>query len=261
MDEQYTDVLKRLGQIEQQLSDMDRRFESIESQLAGNTVSLKEKKPKGKLFLFICIPILLLCLLAGCYFAFLANRKPSYEKAKIGDIVTFGKFEQNNSEADGPEPIEWIVMDKQDGRILLLSRHNLYTELFGRDNLAGSWRDSTVRKSLNVSFISLAFSPQEQEKICPREFEEAKVLFSDKVFLLSEDEIESFFPTRESRKAMPTETCISKSNTLDNAQKWWTRSVTDDYGYLYVTADGEILATKTDNPLGIRPVLWLDTTK
>lgn len=41
----------------------------------------------------------------------------------IGDIVTFGHYDQDNNEDNGAEPIQWEVIDIQDGKALLLSRY------------------------------------------------------------------------------------------------------------------------------------------
>lgn len=45
--------------------------------------------------------------------------------AKIGDTVFFGKYEQDNDASDGKETIAWIVLDKKDDRVLLLSEKSL----------------------------------------------------------------------------------------------------------------------------------------
>jgi hypothetical protein len=34
----------------------------------------------------------------------------------VGGIVTFGRYEHDGSEENGPEEIEWIVLDAKDGR-------------------------------------------------------------------------------------------------------------------------------------------------
>ena len=42
----------------------------------------------------------------------------------VGDIITFGHYEQDNNLDNGAEPIEWIVLDVQDGKALLLSKYD-----------------------------------------------------------------------------------------------------------------------------------------
>lgn len=266
MDQQNAELEKRLEKLEKEFSDIRKTLDALVQQTAVKTAPKNEKKPKGKLFLRICIPVLIVCLLAGGFIYYRASQKPSYAKAEIGDIITFGKYEQNNSSADGSEPIEWIVLEKQDGSILLLSRYILYTEQFRRNSIF-SWDDSVVRKSLNGDFFSSAFSAQEQSQICTKEFDYF-VLANDKIFLLSDEEVKYYLPTNESRVALPTETCIGHSGKTDSSCSWWTRTVgthKDVYTFsalVYVNMNGEIQKTRAKaTQFGVRPALWLDTTK
>ena len=268
MDQQNAELEKRLEKLEQQFSDMHKTLDALVQQTSVQTVPKNEKKSKGKLFLLVCIPILLLCLLAGGFFAFRGKQKsepPSYAKAEIGDIVTFGQYEQNNSVADGPEPIEWIVLDKQDGKILLLSRYVLYEA----SNYGPAWRASRLRDSLNDSFISSAFTRIEQEKICTTKNEDGKYLSTDMVFLLSREEAEKYFPALDSRKCS-----FAFSDFSEGSSTWWLRSFSAEkrignklfFPEAYVYYDGEIKdslvgSTFSTMPMGVRPALWLDITQ
>ena len=44
---------------------------------------------------------------------------------EVGDIVTFGHYEQDGDDANGLEPIEWIVLDTEDAVATLISRYGL----------------------------------------------------------------------------------------------------------------------------------------
>lgn len=46
---------------------------------------------------------------------------------KVGNIVTYGHYEQDNDTSNGKEVIEWIVLeyDEASGKSLLLSRYGL----------------------------------------------------------------------------------------------------------------------------------------
>ena len=46
----------------------------------------------------------------------------SFPGLKVGDIVQFGRYEQDNDLENGPEPIEWRVLEIKDQAALLLSR-------------------------------------------------------------------------------------------------------------------------------------------
>lgn len=37
-----------------------------------------------------------------------------YELTNVGDHIFFGKYEQDVNRENGPEPLEWRVLDKQD---------------------------------------------------------------------------------------------------------------------------------------------------
>ena len=47
----------------------------------------------------------------------------SLDKAKAGDTIVFGKYEQDGVKANGKEPIEWIVLKEEDNNILVLSKY------------------------------------------------------------------------------------------------------------------------------------------
>ena len=44
-----------------------------------------------------------------------------YRGAAKGDVVSFGSFEQDGDASNGPESIRWIVLERFDDRLLLLS--------------------------------------------------------------------------------------------------------------------------------------------
>lgn len=273
MDEQNNEVLKRLEDIERELSDIRCRLEAIES---GASSGVSEKKnTKRRLALFICIPILILCLAVGGILAVRAiTATPGsgsdavtaetdvFANAKIGDTIAFGKYNQNGSEADGPEPIEWIVLDKQDGKLLLLSRYIL----FEGKSAGKEWIINDLRKSLNAEFHSAAFLPEEQNRIC-----ETPIVSSyhatpiyDKIFLLSEEEVEKYLPTDDSRN------CGFQYSTKDGGS-WWLRSCYEVETEQKRILRRQIVVTQTGSfdfhtfntssatiSSGIRPAMWVE---
>ena len=44
-----------------------------------------------------------------------------FSSISIGEYFAFGVYEQDNDLTNGKEPIEWLVLDVQDGEDLLLS--------------------------------------------------------------------------------------------------------------------------------------------
>ena len=84
-------------------------------------------------------------------------------KAIPGDMVSFGKYEQDYDTSNGKEDIEWLVLDKKDDAVLIISKHVLEDKSFGRND--DTWETCSLRKWLNADFINDAFSTAEQSKI------------------------------------------------------------------------------------------------
>ena len=88
----------------------------------------------------------------------------SAEEVKRDDVIVFGRYEQDNDLGNGPEPIEWIVLDTQDGKALLLSKYGLDAVPYNDDNnSAGTWETCTLRTWLNDTFLNAAFTQEEVE--------------------------------------------------------------------------------------------------
>ena len=134
----------------------------------GSIVVKKRKKfPNIIIILVICFIIAMLFLTV---FLFLSRRKtPSREyteqQIEIGDTIEFGTYEQDNDESDGKEPIEWIVLEKEDGCVFLISEYCLEYRAYNTDSEDVTWENSALREWLNDNFIDEAFSSEEKEMI------------------------------------------------------------------------------------------------
>ena len=84
-----------------------------------------------------------------------------------GDIITFGHYEQDNNLDNGPEPIEWIILDYDEAthRALLLSRYGLEAKPYNTEEVGTTWEKCTLRSWLNDEFLNAAFSTEEQSAI------------------------------------------------------------------------------------------------
>lgn len=71
------------------------------------------------------IAILLILVFAVSISTVLAETPITQSFDTIGSIVAFGRYEQDGNEENGPEEIEWVVLDVQDGKVLLLSKYGL----------------------------------------------------------------------------------------------------------------------------------------
>ncbi len=191
-----------------------------------------------------------------------------------GAIVCLGSFEQDDDRENGKEPIEWIVLDVQDGRSLVISRYALDCLPYEAKENAVAWETCSLRKWLNNDFLSEAFSREEQKRI-PRvtvtadqnpEYDTSPGKDTkDQVFLLSIPEAERYFASDADRACAATPSTIAKEcyvNPKDGSCCWWLRSpgvnsafaaFTDSYGV--VKYGGDAISY---GGFGLRPALWID---
>ena len=99
-----------------------------------------------------------------------AGAAPAEEQAeasfdRVGSIVTFGRYEQDGDEENGPEGIRWIVLDTQEGKSLLLSLYGLDAAPYHPKSKNIIWKDCALRKWLNGEFLQTAFTKEEQQAI------------------------------------------------------------------------------------------------
>ena len=218
--------------------------------------------------------LIALILAVFCAGASLAEGTPG-----VGDIVTFGCYEQDN---DGsPEPIEWIVLDVQDGRALLLSRYGLDAMEYNTEYEETTWETSLVRRWLNDDFLNSAFSNRERAAVLTTLVDNSAAQgcteltcadqndTEDRVFLLSYHEaFDLYFPDNKSRICAPTPYAVARG-AWDMAQfvnpdrhlgLWWLRSFDADLVVVtYVDFDGTVDAYfVVESCVCLRPALWLD---
>ena len=161
----------------------------------------------------------------------------------IGDMITFGSYEQDNDLTNGKEPITWRVLDynSQKRIAFVLSEKALDTRAFNEDNSSGCTYDrSTIRSWLNGydkaqndlkknfttnNFIDTAFTPEEQDRIAktlvvpdknPKADENPEYNYvtgyttEDKIFLLSITEVNQYLKTASDRQADTTRYVVKK---------------------------------------------------
>ncbi len=133
-------------------------------------------------------------------------------QGETGDYVTFGSYEQDNDIDNGPEPIEWLVLDKKDdGSLFLISKYALDVRAFDSRQMAvTTWENCEVRQWLNNDFLECAFSDEEQQFIMTTKVVahrnakydgDAGNDTEDKVFLLSTQEAEQYFELDDNDEA------------------------------------------------------------
>lgn len=210
-------------------------------------------------------------------------------KAKPGDTVFLGTYEQDNNTSNGKEDIAWRVLSTSDDKILVISDKVLDCQPYNTSDADVTWETCSLRKWLNNDFLNAAFVTGEQEKIqntyipadkYPVTQKEVGNATTDKVFLLSADEANNYFTMQQQRKCVPTEYAISRGaetgsmtswddddETISDNCYWWLRGAgLGSWGIgrdldkaRFVARDGEITdGTDVDsNDKGVRPAMWL----
>ncbi|MEE1503001.1 MAG: DUF6273 domain-containing protein [Acutalibacteraceae bacterium] len=196
------------------------------------------------------------------------------ENLKDFKCITFGTYEQDNDTSNGAEDIEWLVLDEQDGKTLVISKHALDAKAFREDQSFSSWANSTLGTWLNADFYNTAFSDSEKSMIIttdvkaeknPRKDGGSGADTQDKVFLLSIGEVLEYFVSDEKMMCKPTEYAIAQgaepNKNYDGSCEWWLRTNGDNYGWaaaVYYHGGIDYYGNEVeDSSTAVRPAMWI----
>ena len=191
---------------------------------------------------------------------------------EIGSCISLGAYEQDNDKSNGPEPIEWLVLSKEETRILLISRYVLDSKPYNNEYKAITWKTCSIRNWLNTTFLKTAFTVEEQSIICsvdvradnnPAYSTDPGKDTSDKLFLLSIPEAEHFFADNSVRKCIPTNFAVARGCSPESRNCWWwLRSPGNYTNYaVYADYDGSIIyfGNRVHYSFGgVRPAMWIE---
>ena len=191
--------------------------------------------------------------------------------AEVGDIVLLGEYEQDNETDNGKEDIEWLVLAREENKLLLISKYILDNTPYNDERVDVTWETCTARKFLNNGFYRIAFNEKIRESILTTSVKPAhntKYEVSggnqteDKVFLLSLEEVKLYFDNEESRKASATRYAISKGTYSPDGCWWWLRNPFNDNDealcvYYHGKANEDTCCPVHDDKCGVRPAMWV----
>jgi hypothetical protein len=220
------------------------------------------------------------------------------KNATGGSYFSFGNYEQDNKTENGPEPIEWVILDREEDRILVISRYVLDCLHYDEEYKPVTWETCTLRAWLNGEFLNTAFDLDEMSLIqITHVAADPNPEFSvdpgndteDRIFLLSIpeaeryfhpvsvpaphggsiEEAERYFHTYSTLWCKPTAFAAPKSNvdfTQNEAVGWWLRTP----GLSSASAAMADRLGKIDTwgklvnceggkkTPGVRPAMWID---
>ena len=207
------------------------------------------------------------------------------------DTVIFGSYYQSN--VSSKEPIEWLVLDRQGNRVLLLSKYILDYKCYNDTLQDITWENCTLRYWLNSTFLNTAFNSSEQAYI-----ETLNLINSnnaeygtiggnntnDKLFCISTEEIIKYFNLIISNTDMlirSKKVATRGTNYADSVKphdlnyleindwaygnnNFWIRGPGQkQYCAMYVWESGiftDFGGMVMDPDTGVRPALWLNTS-
>lgn len=187
----------------------------------------------------------------------------------VGDTITFGRYVQDN-DSQIPEDIEWIVLAKEDNKVLIISKYGLDRQPYNSTYTNIVWKNCTLRKWLNNAFLNSAFSDEEKSIIQLTNVSADKNPeydtpqgedTQDKVFLLSSLEVEQYFASVSAMQCRSTD--YAKRNRFEGSYSdygWWLRtsgvepdaaaSVTSRVVYNW---GWQVICERCD----VRPAMWI----
>ena len=194
------------------------------------------------------------------------SEKKSLNDAVAGDVVSFGSYEQDEKTDNGNEAIDWLVLDRQGDQIFVVSRYALDRQRRNNESWVDiTWGSSYLRDWLNNTFYYVAFTEEEQSHIVEtivQNDENGGGDTQDKVFLLSAEEVEKYFPTESDRQCKTTD-YVRDDDEKNDIAYWWLRSQgpsTKSQGAVFrdkIRYYGDGLSY--DN-LDVRPAIWINTS-
>ena len=214
-------------------------------------------------------------LIPACAPAEVPDTKTDGEAAyAAGDTVLFGVYEQDNDTANGPEPIEWIVLEALEDRLLLISRYALDTQPYNGQRSTAKWEQCTLRAWLNGEFLTAAFGEAEQSAILTTAVDSGRLQgiggfpgsganrTEDRIFLLNRAEAWEYFRDDASRQCSPTAYAAARDANRDGEGNCWWWLCTPGavpYSAAAVYMNGTECSYDVNRVGGaVRPALWME---
>ncbi len=257
------------------LTCMHRHVERKGRKLSEYEKALQKAETRRKRRMFILIVLLMGIVIGIGWFIYASwiRLAGEYEKeletlsqAQVGDVVTFGRYDTNPTSI-GTDRLQWIVLQKEGNTLMLITKQGIAGSVYHQKHAEVNWKESDLCAFLNDTLYDDIFSRYEQEIIVDNPVSD------DRLSLLSEIEVETFFADDISRQLSITDVAKSKGTNVNSASKanrwdmkgyrsswWWLRGEQVSKTAPIVTEDGIVLTDEkyVNKPNGaVRPVVWV----
>ena len=186
----------------------------------------------------------------------------NYEPTKT---FVFGEYEQDNNIENGKEPIEWIVLENNDGEIYAISKYVLDVQPFNKVNS----RNCTLDDWLETTFAQNAFDSTYLQMVTRVEILNVDYFKKDIIEGEKEAQIRNMASLTPYALSLCPEDCIDASYG-DGCYAWWVFTGDLEDSERSDTIFAPAICTKTHgtndfNPVtelnGVRPAIWLFADK
>ena len=210
------------------------------------------------------------------------------ENAEVGSTVRFGSYPKGHITSKKKDDIEWLVLDKDGDKLLLITKQVIDCLPFLRydqEDMLVTWENSLLRSWLNSEFMDIAFDKGEQALLIRTHVKADGDVYDssvdpdtlDKVFVLSAQEVQQVFPDPEDRKCLATQYALefgAYQSSIGKSCIWWLR--TPRGHYISETLDDEVVPVSfrvacigtsgeiievghnvTNRGYGVRPSVWV----
>lgn len=209
--------------------------------------------------------------------------KEKIRNTEVGESLFLGETEQDNDLNNGSEPIEWIVLEKTESEVFVISKKIIEYLTFSKyDNWVGvdgvmfmapqnffTWRidRNQQRVWLNDNLYEHGFTESEKAIIklthnkTPGYKDNYDLQESDDfLYIPSKEEVEQYIPDVTQRQAEMTEYVAEKAEKKEEEYGTWslrTEGATPKYS-MQILENGEFSSMYCSVTNGVRPVMWLD---
>ena len=184
---------------------------------------------------------------------------------EVGDIITFGSYEQDNDLTNGSEPIEWQILEKDGTKMYVISKYGLDSQKYNDVWEVVCWENCKIRVWLNQDFYSTAFNEIEQSMIATTDVRSVhpsgsyptKVV-QDKVFLLDYEGAYGYFKGEKARTCIATAYADAQGSAVEYGGRcwWWLR---EGYFVDLASIPNTKRANLTDSGGTVRPMICIET--
>ncbi len=189
-------------------------------------------------------------------------------RVKVGDTVKFGRYEQDGNKSNGKEDVEWLVIEAENGKLLLLSKYVLDASAFSLDEKGCSWNDSMVCDTLCRMYVDMFNYPEKTKINGDISYGQPEYKNGEYVFTLTQDYMNEYYEKNEVKLTQCQATQYALNNGVEAVDDdnpgcvyWWVENTNSNYIYGHLITsrgNGVVPVTEEGFCCGVRPAVWVD---